>query len=71
VKPVSHNRFYLSPYYPVFGTRMVMIDDPWHRENARNGLFSRPFGDFTGASPSPAASPRLTACPALAASTRG
>jgi hypothetical protein len=51
VKPVSHNRFYLSPYYPVFGTRMVMIDDPWHRENARNGLFLRPFGDFTGASP--------------------
>jgi len=37
-----------------------MIDDPWHRENARNGLFSRPFGDFTGASPSPAAGPRLT-----------
>jgi hypothetical protein len=55
VEPVSHNRFYLSPYYPVFGTRMVMIDDPWHRENARNGLFSRPFGDFTGASPSSAA----------------
>jgi hypothetical protein len=55
VEPVSHNRFYLSPYYPVFGTRMVMIDDPWHRENARNGLFSRPFGDFTGASSSPAA----------------
>jgi hypothetical protein len=55
VKPVSHNRFYLSPYYPVFGTRMVMIDDPWHGESARNGLFLRPFGDFTGASPSSAA----------------
>ena len=24
-EPANHNRFYLSPYYPVFGTRMVMI----------------------------------------------
>jgi hypothetical protein len=32
-----------------------MIDDPRHRENARNGLFSQPFDDFTGASSSPAA----------------
>jgi hypothetical protein len=28
VEPASHNRFYLSPYYPVFGTRMVMIGNP-------------------------------------------
>jgi hypothetical protein len=54
VKPVSHNRFYLSPYYPVFGSRMVMIADPWHRQSVGNGLILRPFGDFTGASPSSA-----------------
>jgi len=23
VKPASHNRFYPSPYYPVFGSRLV------------------------------------------------
>ena len=28
VEPASHNRFYLSPYYPVFGSRMVMIGHP-------------------------------------------
>ena len=39
VKPASHNRFYLSPYYPVFGSRMVMIGDPWRAESTRNGLF--------------------------------
>jgi hypothetical protein len=60
VKPVSHNRFYLSPYYPVFGSRMVMIDDPRHRESTCNGLFSRSFGVLTGASPPAAPAARLT-----------
>ena len=39
VEPASHNRFYLSPYYPVFGSRMVMIGHPGRREYASNGLF--------------------------------
>jgi hypothetical protein len=39
VKPASHNRFYLSPYYPVFRSRMVMIDDPCHPESVLKGLF--------------------------------
>jgi hypothetical protein len=68
VKPVSHNRFYLSPYYPVFGSRMVMIDDPWHRENACNSLILRPFGDFTGASAASAAGRASVARLTLAAS---
>jgi hypothetical protein len=68
VKPVSHNRFYLSPYYPVFGSRMVMIDDPWHRENACNSLILRSFGDFTGASPASAVGRPSVARLTLAAS---
>jgi hypothetical protein len=50
VKPASHNRFYLSPYYPVFGSRMVMIEDPCRRQSALNRLFRRAFSDFAGAS---------------------
>jgi hypothetical protein len=50
MEPASHNRFYPSPYYPVFGSRMVMIGHPGRRECVRNGLFHRPFGDFAGAS---------------------
>jgi hypothetical protein len=38
VKPASHNRFYPSPYYPVFGSRLVMIGDPCRDENVRNGF---------------------------------
>jgi len=48
VKPASHNRFYLSPYYPVFGSRLVMIGDPCRDENVRNGFLAGPFGDFAG-----------------------
>ena len=40
VKPASHNRFYLSPYYPVFGSRLVMIADPCRDENVRNGFLA-------------------------------
>jgi hypothetical protein len=39
VKPASHNRFYLSPYYPVFGSRMVMIRDPCGHQGVLKGLF--------------------------------
>src|ERR1019366_2813904 len=56
-KPPSHNRFYLSPYYPVFGSRMVMIGDPYRRQSACNSLFLWPFGDFAGASPWPGRKP--------------
>jgi hypothetical protein len=41
MEPASHNRFYLSPYYPVFGSRMVMIGHPGGSECVRNSLFSR------------------------------
>ena len=34
-EPASHNRFYLSPYYPVFGTRMVMIGQARWRRGVR------------------------------------
>jgi hypothetical protein len=40
MEPASHNRFYLSPYYPVFRSRMVMIGHPGRRECVRNGLFA-------------------------------
>jgi hypothetical protein len=50
VEPASHNRFYPSPYYPVFGTRMVMIGHPARAESAPNGLFTRGLGDYAGAS---------------------
>jgi hypothetical protein len=40
VEPASHNRFYLSPYYPVFGSRMVMIGHPGRHECVRNGIFT-------------------------------
>ena len=39
-EPASHNRFYLSPYYPVFGSRMVMIGHARCRPGARSGLFA-------------------------------
>jgi hypothetical protein len=39
MEPASHNRFYLSPYYPVFGTRMVMIGHPGRHECTRRALF--------------------------------
>jgi hypothetical protein len=50
VEPGSHNRFYLSPYYPVFGSRMVMIGHPGRQECVRNGLFTSRSAIFTGAS---------------------
>jgi hypothetical protein len=53
MEPASHNRFYLSPYYPVFGSRMVMIGHPARREYVRNSLFRGRFGDFAGASCGP------------------
>jgi hypothetical protein len=37
-KPASHNRFYPSPYYPVFGSRMVMIGQARRRAAACTGL---------------------------------
>jgi hypothetical protein len=40
VEPASNNRFYPSPYYPVFRSRMVMIGHPGRRESGRNGLFA-------------------------------
>ena len=43
-EPASHNRFYLSPYYPVFGTRMVMIGQARWRPG-RTPASSRPSGD--------------------------
>ena len=39
VQTASLNRFYLSPYYPVFGSRMVMIGDPCRQECACHVLF--------------------------------
>jgi hypothetical protein len=41
-EPASHNCFSLSPYYPVFGSRMVMIG---HLAAAKTGvrLFRQPF----------------------------
>jgi predicted O-methyltransferase YrrM len=39
LEPASHNRFYLSPYYPVFRTRMVMIGHPGRPECTRRALF--------------------------------
>jgi hypothetical protein len=39
-EPASHNRFYPSPYYPVFGSRMVMIGQARCRPGARTGLFA-------------------------------
>ena len=39
VEPASHNRFYLSPYYPVFGSRMVMIGHPDRQDCTRRVLF--------------------------------
>jgi hypothetical protein len=39
-EPASHNRFYPSPYYPVFGSRMVMIGHAGRRHGARSGLFA-------------------------------
>jgi hypothetical protein len=50
VEPASHNRLYLSPYYPVFGTRMVMIGHPGGQEYVGNGLFASRSAIFTGAS---------------------
>ena len=35
---LSHNRFYPSPYYPVSGSRMVMIGHPGRGEYVHNGL---------------------------------
>jgi len=46
MEPASHNRFYPSPYYPVFGSRMVMIGHPGRRECVRNSLFSRAVRRF-------------------------
>jgi hypothetical protein len=48
VQPASLNRFYLSPYYPVFGSRLVMIGDPCRRECACHVLFPRLSGNFAG-----------------------
>jgi hypothetical protein len=48
VQPASLNRFYLSPYYPVFGSRLVMIGDPCRQECACHVLFPRLFGNFAG-----------------------
>jgi hypothetical protein len=42
-EPASHNRFYLSPYYPVFGSRMVMIGHARCRPGARSGHFCRRY----------------------------
>src|SRR5262249_39757797 len=39
VEPARHNRFYLSPYYPVFGSRMVMIGHPGRQDRTRHTLF--------------------------------
>ena len=42
-EPASHNRFYLSPYYPVFGSRMVMIGHARCRPGARSDPFCRRY----------------------------
>ena len=46
MEPASHNRFYPSPYYPVFGSRMVMIGHPGRRECVRNSLFAQAVRRF-------------------------
>jgi hypothetical protein len=48
VEPASHNRFYLSPYYPVFGSRLVMIGHPGRPECAGNSLFRGRSGPDAG-----------------------
>ena len=40
MEPASHNRFYPSPYYPVFRSRMVMIPHPGRRECVCHGFFA-------------------------------
>jgi hypothetical protein len=39
-EPASHNRFYLSPYYPVFGSRMVMIGHARCRQGRAAAIFA-------------------------------